>query len=568
MVSGQQEIKGRITSDGNPLYNAIIFNQSSRVLTSSNEEGVYLITAQPKDELQFSYMGMDTISVIVEDVTHTLNIVLKAKITLLDEVIVTEKISKQKKLAMNYFTDSSVVNSSFGYLSPATVAYHLKVIDGSEFSPGSDVLNAIASRLSGIRVGTYTVPTTGFSTRTLFLRGGGSIGYTRPVLFEVDGNIFTDPPVWLDVTLIKRVGVIPGLHAVWRYGHIASGGVIIINTKNSFHGLREENSSQIYDQAILRNNFLTNKDLFKMEKEQELPSYLKSLKSTSSLEEALKVYDQYANLFSGVPYFYIDSYNVIYEKYDQESADEIINLNLDHFKNNPVWLKALAFSYESQKRLKKAHELYKRIYILRPHYAQSYINLASNYIDLDRHESAATLYARYAYLKDIRLMPNDSLELSDMVQRELHGITSFQDKSKVRYTKKKAEDEIDSFNTRLVFEWNDSEAEFELQFVNPNQQYFNWKHTLEEMPDRIRSEKQLGYSMVDFLMDDALPGIWKVNATYLGNKQLTPTYLKATMYKNYGSKLQTKEVQVFRLDTKGTNQNLYSFHLTSEIVHQ
>ncbi len=566
IVSGQQKINGLITAEGKPLPNVHISNRSSGLKTSSDNGGHYLILANPREELQFTHMGMDTVSILVEDITQTLNIRMTTKINILDEVIITERISRQKKLAMNYFIDSSIVNSSFGYLSPATVAYHLKVIDGSEFSPGSDILYAIASRLSGIRVDTYTNPTTRLSVRTLFLRGGASIGYSRPALFEVDGNIFTDPPDWLDVTLIKRVGIIPGLQAVWRYGHIAGGGVVIINTKNSIHGLREENSYEIYDQAKLRNNFLKDKVLSKMEKDQELPTYLISLKSSSSMEEAIKVYDQYSKLFSSVPYFYIDSYNIFYQKYGHEKADEIINVNFEYFKNNPVWLKALAFSYESQKRFKKAYDLYKKIYVLRPDYAQSYIDLASSYTDLDRNESATSIYARYAHLLDIGLMPKDSLELSDIVQRELNSLTFLLDTNRTTNTKKKDVEDI-QFNTRLVFEWNDSEAEFELQFVNPNNQYFNWKHTMEEMPDRIRAEKKLGYSMVDFLMDDALPGDWKVNATYFGNKQLTPTYLKATIYRNYGSRLQTKEVNVFRLDTKETSQNLYNFILTSEVVH-
>ena len=70
---------------------------------------------------------------------------------------------------------------------------------------------------------------------------------------------------------------------------------------------------------------------------------------------------------------------------------------------------------------------------------------------------------------------------------------------------------------------------------------------MDEMPERIRSEKELGYAMADFLLDNELLGKWKINATYHGNKQVTPTYLKATIYRNYGSKLQSKEVKVFKL---------------------
>ncbi len=43
--------------------------------------------------------------------------------------------------------------------------------------------------------------------------------------------------------------------------------------------------------------------------------------------------------------------------------------------------------------------------------------------------------------------------------------------------------------TRVVFEWNDGEAEFELQFVNPGKQYHIWKHSLADNPELIAREK-------------------------------------------------------------------------------
>ncbi|MEC8832732.1 MAG: carboxypeptidase-like regulatory domain-containing protein, partial [Bacteroidota bacterium] len=343
-------INGRVTDGESPLANVHVTNLTTDTKTLSNKQGAYNILASPREELQFTYVGMDTITIIVEDVTRILNIAMRPKVEMLDEVVVTKKISKQRNLAMNYLTDSSIVNSSFGYLSPATVAYHLKVIDGKEFRPGSDVLSAIASRRAGIRVGNYGNYNTGQSGRTLFLRGGGSIGNPRPALFEVDGNIFTDPPVWLDVSNIERVGIIPGIQAVWRYGHIASGGVVLINTKNSFHGLREPNSSKYYDRAKLRDNFVTGKVVSRSELKYELPTYVQEMESSPSFEKALEIYQKYQQDFSGVPYFYLDTYALFFEKFGESHADNIIKEGMPFFESNPVWIKTLAFMYESQSR--------------------------------------------------------------------------------------------------------------------------------------------------------------------------------------------------------------------------
>ncbi|MBO0340804.1 carboxypeptidase-like regulatory domain-containing protein [Flagellimonas profundi] len=555
----QNTITGRVTDGDNPLSNVHVTNLTTETGTSTDKEGRYNIKASPREELRFTYVGMDTITIIVEDVTRILNIAMLPKVEMLDEVVVTEKISKQKNLAMNYNKDSSIVNTSFGYLSPASTAYHLKVIDGSEFNQGSDVLYAIASRRSGIKVENHFNSFTGQFVRTLFLRGGATSNNKSPALFEVDGNIFNDPPIWLDISNIKRVGIIPGVQAVWRYGPIARGGVVIINTSNGVHGLREKNSSKHYDQARLRNNFVTGKVVSRSEIKNELPTYLKEMENSSNLENAFRVYQKYRQDFSGIPYFYLDSYKLFFEKYGKVSADTILKDGLPYFESNPVWIKTLAFIYESQSRFEHAHHMYKKAYLLRPDYTQSFIDLAKSYQNIGDRDQANSVFARLAYLIDKGLISSDSTELSQMIEREMEDLFETQKESNTKGL-------LEQFSTRLVFEWNDSEAEFDLQFVNPDNQYFNWKHTLVEMPERIRSEKKLGYSMSDFLLDDELQGTWKVNTTYHGNKQLTPSYLKVTIYRNYGSKLQSKEINIYRLGTKGANQHLFDFNLPSRLV--
>lgn len=113
--------------------------------------------------------------------------------------------------------------------------------------------------------------------------------------------------------------------------------------------------------------------------------------------------------------------------------------------------------------------------------------------------------------------------------------------------------------TRLFFEWNDGEAEFDLQFVNPDRHYFTWEHSRESNPDRIRDEKIRGYSCEEFFIDESLLGTWQVNIKYKGNKKLTSTYLKLTLYTNYNKPSQTSVSKLFRLQLKDVNQKLIEF---------
>ena len=68
------------------------------------------------------------------------------------------------------------------------------------------------------------------------------------------------------------------------------------------------------------------------------------------------------------------------------------------------------------------------------------------------------------------------------------------------------------------------------------------------------------------MIDGSLPGTWQVNVNYLGNKSLTPTFLKATVYYNYGTRSQRKEVKTFKLSLKNVNQELFKVTVGGQLV--
>ena len=99
-----------------------------------------------------------------------------------------------------------------------------------------------------------------------------------------------------------------------------------------------------------------------------------------------------------------------------------------------------------------------------------------------------------------------------------------------------------------------------------NYNYYTWKHSLADNSETINREKDFGYNVTEYLLDGSLPGTWSVNVNYLGNKSLTPTYLKATVYYNYGSRSQQKETKVFKLDLKNVNQELFKLQESARII--
>jgi hypothetical protein len=299
------------------------------------------------------------------------------------------------------------------------------------------------------------------------------------------------------------------------------------------------------------------------------PTYLKELRSSGSFEESKAVFERYLSTYSNSPYFLLDAYTHFVEQHDEVAyADSLIEEHFGRYANNPVLMKALAYTYESQGRHEKANGAYKDVFILRPNYVQSYMDMANAYRNLDEPKQAASMYARYEYLIEQGFLEQDTIGFGPVMEREFNNLLMLEKGNLVdgRKAQKLFVAEEDFEGTRLVFEWNDGEAEFELQFVNPENQYHKWKHSMFDNADEIEREKDYGYNVKEYLVDGSLPGTWQVNVNYLGNKSLTPTYLKATVYYGYGTRAQRKDTMVFKLDLKNVNQELFRLTTGSSMV--
>lgn len=575
--SQERWIFGIVTDGDSPLsdVNIQIINQGTSV--KPNAEGKYKIQASAGDILYYTSPGMEAIQIRVEDVTRILNLEMFPKIEKLDNVTVTKKRrASQKELEEDYYFNKGIINTVFGYLDRDLVAYTVRTIDADRILPGEyDLANVLRNRFPGIAVsdglGFGTSFAAGASTgfagasgvntgRSVRIRG-------RRAIFDIDGQIFTQFPDFIDVQNIERIGIISSLAGTVRYGNLGNGGVVVINTKNGIGVPRRDKEGFIIDRARLKNNFYDGKALTAENVLNNAPEYLKELKKATSFEEAKSSYEANAQKYTSSPYFLLDSYQYFYDTWKEEKyADQIIEERYSDISTNPVHLKSLAYIYDSQGRDDKANETYKEVFILRPNYLQSYMDITNSNRRVGKPKKSAILYARYFYLLREGFLNSDTAMFSTMINREFNNLLSLEKTDMVgsSRSKKIKVDREDFDGTRLVFEWSDSEAEFELQFVNPENQFYTWTHSLEANPDIIKREKDFGYSTSEYLIDDSLTGTWKINVKYLGNKSLTPSYLKTTIYHNYGTKSQREEIRVFKLDIKDVNRELFQITKTSK----
>ena len=551
----QNRIKGVVTDGTSPIKNVSIAVQGNdgTVGVKTNNEGRYEIMAQPSDVLMFEYGGLQSIEIVIEDVTRILNIEMYPRVEELDEVVVKGSNRKsQKELQAEYATNKNLLKTAFGILDKETAPGNVRMLHSDEINDISlCVLDIVRNEFPGVKVFGDCIRG-GF----IVIRGANSINADLRAIYDVDGQILTDTPIWIAPAAIERIAVLNSLALTNRYGLIGAPGVIVINTKVDVNNA----SNNIFDLARLRNNLYQNDAIGITTQKENLPKYIKALDNSANLVAAKETYETNRLLYQNSPYYFVDSYAYFKSVGADKFAKIIIADQQYLFEDNPVYAKALAYQLDAYGEAELSKDAYEKIFILRPSYAQSYRDLANSYKLAGNYKKSASMYARYNYLLDEEFIKADGVGIQPVMEREFDNLLAL-DKDKLFERSKsivRSDKYLDFEGTRLFFEWNDSEAEFELQFVNPEKHYYVYKHTQESNPQRIKDEKLKGYSSEEFLMDGSLPGTWQVNVNYKGNKKLEPTYLKVTTYYNYGELSQKEKVEVFRLRLKNVNQKLFT----------
>lgn len=565
MVFSQSQIKkvwGRVSDGTSPISNVNISVKDTDTGVQSSTDGTYEIYVDEGQTLVYSYVGMRTTEIIVEDITSVLNVTMYPNIEQLDEVVVTKKKKKtQKELLYEYESNKNLIKTGFGILDKDRVGYSLRIFDGDELNPAAiDFVRALQGRLPGVIIEPSPDDP---NTPVMYLNTMKKL-LGQSAIYEVDGMVYRTAPTFVLPNNIKRVAVIGSLAGASKYGTGSAGGVIVINTKTGNYATREPGTNKPYDLARRRDNYFEKGSAVAISK-MAAPKYIEEVSVATSETEAVALYQELEKKYQAFPFFYLDMFSFFGEKWKDDGMQKSIGEEIENkFATDPTVLKALAYLLEEQNQYKWASDLYKQIFAMRPHYAQSYSDLARSYENMGAVESAMVLYARYFDLVEKSLL-DSSKTFTPIIKRDVNSL--FARQGSLMGSTSVVQTEAEDFDgVRLLFEWNNSETEFELQLVNPENQYYLWEHTMFSNAERIQEEKTSGFSSEDYLFYKPIQGNWTVNVKYLGNKSLTPSYLKATIFYDFGTKNQRKEIKVFKLTAKNINQALFQIKNGSSIT--
>ena len=548
IVSEEQRsrIKGRVYNPAGPIQGASILRKGSFDEYFSKVDGSFAIPATSGDILNFSYLGMHSKGVIIEDESQFLDVAMEPIAELLDEVVLQGKEREDEKII-----------TAYGKESRDQIGYSVNYLTSDEIKPSAQyVSDILRGRFAGVTV-------TGFGpTANLTMRPGlgtpespipSSGGVNDPAngnrfAWVIDNSIILatlgEVNSFIDPHNIESISVLKSSIATNRYGTIAIAGAIVIKTK-TLVPLESLNGATRPGSALVKGNTYE-ENLKALEAATNVPSYIKELMQLQTLNERYARYEEMASAQDPSVTFYVDMAQY-FQQFDATRASQILDELATLGRSNVKVLRVLAYLYEAGKDYDKARLTYERVLKLAPHETQSYRDLALIYQEVEEYNKSLELYIN---MLGEQIMGLDFSGLEKPLKSELnHLIARHKDKiafDRLPNTWLRVGYKVD---LRMVIEWSDRSVPFEFQFVNPERKFFEWTHTLDQNKERLFQERDQGFQTEEFIIDDAPQGNWLVNIQYLGEEDefTIPPYLKYTIYHNYGTPQETKEVKVIKL---------------------
>ena len=228
-----QELRGTITSDGDPLPGANVLNLTTGSGVLSDFDGNYILTnVSNGDEIEFSYLGYDSQTIVFSGQLQ-LNISLVESLTQLNEVIVTgygSTIQKNLSSSVSKIRSEDLQNTALSSFEQAMQgrAAGVQVVTGSAMS-GSQSKIRIRGTNSAIASSDplYVIDGVIVETGAVSDRSNG-VGF----MDDGGGNLLST----INPNDIQSIEILKDAAATAIYGARGSSGVVLITTKSGSSG--------------------------------------------------------------------------------------------------------------------------------------------------------------------------------------------------------------------------------------------------------------------------------------------------------------------------------------------
>ena len=530
---------GKVFSVKGPIQGASIKVKNSLIEVKSDFDGFFKIKADINDVLSVNYLGMTEKQLLVDNLDDKY-VLLKTDAQILDQVTISGT------------TDlNDEVETSYGKKKKKSVGFSISTLTAEEISPSAlTIVDAIRGKFTNVQVAYNQGGATTGNKQQIYVRGGTlSINNSAAAIYDVEGQIYTDVPDFIDPQQIESITLLRSMGATNRYGSQGRGGVFLIKLKSL-----TRKTQRLLNNLKVKGNDYTEK-ISAINLDSLSPYYINDFKNVESFDEAK---DHFIRLSNGMydlsVIFYIESFNY-FKNIDKEFAINILKTIAKKAKDNPKALKTIAYHLEKTGDFENAKIIYQRLLSIRPLDEQSYRDLALIYKGNQDYELAASMYN---VILNNKIESVNILGLQETIANEAAHLywTKFDKLSQTDFPLKTLKTYIPKndwknfgFDYRIIFDWNDPTVEFKIQFVDPKSKYYNWSHTILDDKDLLMDELNYGYNTEEFIIEKSDRGKWIINIeNYSIEDESNPTFIKYTVYKNYGRPNEIKKVEVINLD--------------------
>lgn len=537
-------IQGKVTDLNGDLPNVTIISKANNVITATSVTdslGNYEIMAKQSDSLEFRYLGKQTVLTNVP-FNSIKNIYMYDQDEVLDEFTIEN-------------SDKEMVNTGNGLVDKERLGYSVRSISGNSITPvNTDARGAVIGKFAGLEVSNREQLSQflgrGRNTTILGNQYGLIVLDGVPIQQSNSATGFISKTNFINPENIESITYLKGLAATNIYGSQGSNGVLLIKSKTGSSSFKKKKRKKIGNTPYYQEDAATTNSI-------ETP-YLKEIIQTSSINSAYNVYLKQRKSYGKDINFFFDMASYFHNWNNPYMVRRILSNVTEIIKpTNLQLLKALAYKYDEFEMFDKSVELYEKIRRLQPKDSQAYRNLALSHQNNNEFRKARDIYMKI--INDQYDQVSSFSEIRKTINTEFKNLASLNKSSSIvndipDFYKKKLE-----YHRRIVFEWSDYDAEFDLQIVNPQKRYFTWSHTSNSEPARMNKEQEYGYGLEEFFITSKDVGEWIFNITYFGKNlgdNSDPTYLKITVFDNYGKEIQSEKIKTIYLNLFNKKQTV------------
>ena len=538
-VAENSLVQGVVFIDNIPTPNVQFLINGIDSIYNSNNRGAFGLPAKIGDSVLVSSRAYLTSKWLVVGQDFTDQLFLKSGVFQLDEVILTEE-------------------KAFGFLKGQVdfditnkIGVATQKISGDDYGAiNTDVGTAVQGRFSGVQLnnasGTPDLSKITMRTQNSMLLNNYGLVVIDGVPQQQSSSVGGSPDAkfdFIDPNQIAEIEVLKGLAATNRFGSLGSNGVILITTKNAKAGLGQAQKSNLN-----KNTF----DDTAQDWSTESLLYYNLLSAQENLESAEKEYFKLRQTNTFDANLYLQAAQFFTDRQQDRLSINCLSSIFEQF-GDPIILKSALLQVVS---LKSSSLYYKNLLLISEAVLASLnASIDRDYLMFQLKEKQENFKEAYNALSDAGIKIEGSIRNSDLkkiITRDKKDIISTS-------TALKSNNEIPAFlksptnlKMRVLFQWNNPLADFDISIVNPNKQLFTFEHTTAQESDEFSDEIRVGGSFKEFeFYDNNIKGEWQFLTAYKGNldpNNSTPLVLLCTFIRDFGSAIQTKEQYTITLN--------------------